>query len=180
MGTKMKPFTFAVGALLCMSSHAATIGFMEVTNKGDIFLHTLQKVAPDEIIVIQTSKTDSVQTCCQVIRPGELEATEKSSSVMTEDDAEPVTYRVKTKLAHLSGHPELRVAVSGKVELTASYKDGLDFKESGAEYQARACYGVEGLNLTLRSMKNKSQSIYYYFGYDIEPTCPISPGSSGD
>ena len=158
--------------LLCDIAQSAELGFLELRDHGEIYLHPVKPIESNDIIVVSNAGAPIPKDCCVRLSSRSFLSATRSDSMLTETGEEATTYKFIGESARLAGRPpQILIAAIGDIRVIGVRPNSLSFVESRRHYRIATCHGSEGLNARLYQGHHQIQTAYFYFGYDIQPTC---------
>jgi hypothetical protein len=143
------------------------IGFIEVSQDGDFFLYTSEKIEKQTSIIYKLDLNKS-EDCCEKLYGHDFLNQGRTNIIMGESDV--FSYKSKEKIKINSTERMIGIAVINPSRAISRGNEVIVFKGKKV-YLLKACFGTEGINLFLYQKDKVVNHIYFYLNYDISPTC---------
>ncbi|QEY71489.1 hypothetical protein [Pseudomonas denitrificans (nom. rej.)] len=176
MSAKRIAISFILAGTQTISCQAQPLGiaFIEPSPTAHLSYFTLsspQKINRSSTIDIEYLSDSGEGICCQRLSGHSFKEVESTGRVSAADQEAPIyTYRMPSRSLGLSAH------VTGTAILNADSVKRLNSGTisatgDGKTFQIERCYGIEGINLFMKSKGATVGHLYLYLNVDIESTC---------
>lgn len=149
----------------CMASIG--IGFIEISQDGDLFLYTSEKIE-GKTSILYTPNLIKSEDCCKKLHGYDFLNQGITSITMGENDV--ISYKLKEKIKTNSDGKIIGIAVINPRKIINRGNEIIAFK-GGESYILKTCFGTEGINLFAYRKNKIVNHLYFYLDYDISSTC---------
>jgi hypothetical protein len=162
--------TVACGA----TAQSPTIGIVKVNGKGEWQLYSVQKIADNDKIMVQSpGKADRSDCCVAVTLEG---GNRKQTEVIVTDeykDQDVWSYKIKPPSVNIK-RPFIGIAIIGNFAEAHVHGVGsnlVHIEDDGKSLIVNSCLGTEGVHILAREGKKMSAHLYLNLGYSVKSTC---------
>ncbi|WP_144423996.1 hypothetical protein [Herbaspirillum hiltneri] len=146
-------------------------GFISIESDKKIYLYTLKKMQRNDLLQFQYRDNDGKEKCCMEAHIRKLVITKQNPVSDYKSEGKIYKYLVTPKNRIDKSSLFLGIAVLGKVRAFSEKNNEVSKIGDRVNFTLKTCTSSEGMHLL--GIKNNivEEHLYYYFGYDVEPTC---------
>jgi hypothetical protein len=146
-------------------------GFISIEIDKKIYLYTLKKMQRNDLLQFQYRDNDGKEKCCMKAHIRKLVITKQNPVSDYKSEGKIYKYLVISQNRIDKSSLFLGIAVLGRVRAFSEKNNEVSKISGRVNFTLKTCTSSEGMHLL--EMKNNivEEHLYYYFGYDVEPTC---------